>query len=170
MKRPAAIAFWLLALLAVFQSAARTGVASGAQGVGLAAPVFTLTTPGGRRVSLAASLGRPVLINFWATWCPDCRLEMPEIARFQKLEAGHVTVLGVDEREPGPIVADFVRRAGFGWTFLLDGSGTVGMAYNVQALPTSFFLDAAGVIRQKYVGPMTLGQMKAFLREAQART
>jgi len=169
MKRPAAIAFWLLALLGVFLSAA-TGAASGAgaPGVGLTAPVFTLATAGGRMVSLAGLRGKPVLINFWATWCPDCRLEMPEIARFQQIEAGRVTVLGVDEREPAAIVQDFVRRGGFGWTFLLDGQGVVGMAYDVQALPTSVFVDASGVIRQKYVGPMTLGQMKAFLREAQA--
>lgn len=168
MKRPAAIVFWLLALLGVFLSAASSGAAPPSSGVGLAAPAFTLSTPGGLQVSLASLRGKPVLINFWATWCPDCRLEMPDIARFARLEAGRVTVLGVDEREPAPLVSSFVGRAGYAWTFLLDGQGLAGVAYGVQALPTSVFVDAAGRIRQRYVGPMSLGQMRAFLREAEA--
>ncbi|MGC8477410.1 MAG: biotin/lipoyl-binding protein, partial [Acetobacteraceae bacterium] len=61
--------------------------------------------------------------------------------RFARQEAGRVTVLGVDEREPAPLVQSFIGRAGYAWTFLLDGQGMAGVAYGVQALPTSVFVD-----------------------------
>lgn len=168
MKRPAALAFWLLVLCGVFFSAARAaGAGQRVRQTGTAAPNFTLPTPAGQSVTLRSLAGTPVMLNFWATWCPNCRAEMSQIAAFRRQEAGHVVVLGIDEQEPAPIVADFVARGGYGWTFLLDSGGAVAAAYDVQALPTSIFLDPHGVIRQRYVGPLTLGQMRAFLREAQ---
>jgi thiol-disulfide isomerase/thioredoxin len=168
-KRPVLVAFWMLVLCGVFL----TTVAAGGVGAprrgrgGETAPDFTLPAVAGGDVSLHSLRGQPVLINFWATWCPDCKVEMPEIARLRSAVGGQVAILGVDEGEPAPVVSDFLSRTSYGWTFLLDQSGAVAGAYGVHALPTSLFLDASGVVRQSYVGPMSLGQMRAFLREAE---
>ena len=169
MKRPAVWLFALLALAGVFFSTAagrRRGLLGGSGAVGLRAPAFTLPSLASGPVSLRSLRGRPVLLNFWATWCPNCKVELPVLARFARLEGNRVHIVGIDEREPASLVAPFVASHGYPWTFLLDRSGNVGDAYGVTALPTSFFLNAAGSVRQRYTGPMSLGQMKAFLREA----
>lgn len=174
MKRPFLLAFGLLILVGTFFSVAAAGPRQAGNGLlarpmmGFPAPAYTLMSLSGQRVSLQSLRGGPVLINFWATWCVACKAEMPQIQRFHELEGGKVTILGVDMREPAQTVRSYVQAGGFTWTFLLDQSGAVTNAYNIRFVPTSFFLDARGVIRQVYTGPMNLGQMESFLRQAEA--
>lgn len=174
MKRPAAIAFMLLALVGTFLSVAAAGPPGSAGQLlarpmlGFAAPAFTLDSIAGKPVSLAELRGKPVLVNFWATWCPPCREEMPRLEELQQTSGGSVTILGVDLQEPRSVVQAFVSARGFTWTFLLDPQGAVAAKYGVRVLPTSFFLDRRGIVRQIYTGPMTLGQMRSFLRQAEA--
>ncbi len=175
MKRPAVLALLALVLAAVFFSVAagrwgQGGAAPGLPGpaVGHPAPPFSLPELGGGTVSLAGLLGRPVLLNFWATWCPDCRAEMPALARFRAQVGAQVEVVGVDVHESTSLVSLFAGQNGLGWPILLDGQGLVTADYGVYYLPTSFFLDARGVIRRVYTGPMTLGQMRTFLEAARA--
>lgn len=174
MKRPAAVAFLVLAVVGAFLSLAATQAPSGTGPTaarpfpGFAAPAFTLRSLAGKPVSLASLRGKPVLLNFWASWCPPCREEMPRIEQLQQAEGERVAIVGVDFREPAAVVQAFVARHGFTWTFLLDGEGSVTGAYDVRSFPTSFFLDQHGVIRQVYTGPMNLGQMRSFLRQTEA--
>ena len=134
--------------------------------VGNPAPDFTLPSLSGDPVRLVSLKGRPVFINFWATWCPPCLKEMPEIARLHQRYAGRLEVLGVDLAEPRERVEAFVREAGYGWTFLLDSAGHVAEQYLVMGLPTSFFVDPAGIVRARHIGPMTYEQMEAYARQA----
>ncbi len=174
MKRPLRVAFALLLLAGAFFSLAAAGPRPDGKGLparplaGFPAPAFTLTTSSGRAVSLAQLRGRAVLINFWATWCVACKAEMPQLERFHRLEGSRVAILGVDMREPARTVRPYVRAAGYTWTFLLDRSGAVSDTYGIHYVPTSFFVDARGVVRQVYTGPMNLGQMESFLRSARA--
>ena len=171
MKRPAAL--WLLAcLLAGAFFSARSGVARAGRlpawrAVGFRAPGFTLPQArGGLR--LAALRGRPVLLNFWASWCIECRREMPVLERFHRAEGARLTIVGIDVRESPAVALAYTRPRGFGWTFAFDRSGAVADAYGVHFYPTSFFLDRTGVIRATYTGAMSLRQMRVFLRLARA--
>ena len=125
---------------------------------GRLAPDFTLTDLEGNRFTLSDYRGKVVFINFWATWCPACRAEMPEI------EA--VVVVGVDIMETEDTVRQFVEQGGYSWTFVIDTTGEVSNNYEVTAIPTSFFIDREGVIRAVKIGSMTKRAMEARLLEA----
>ena len=133
-------------------------------GVGSPAPDFTLADLDGNQVSLSDFRGKTVFINFWATWCPPCREEMPAIeALYQQYKDKDVVVLGVDILETEGEVRQFVEEGGYSWTFVIDTTGEVTASYGVPAIPTSFFIDKEGVIRAVSIGAMTKGAMEARL-------
>ncbi len=135
--------------------------------VGRLAPDFTLVDLDGNQVTLSDFRGKTVFINFWATWCPPCRAEMPEIeAVYQEYKDRGVVVIGVDIQEPEGVVRQYVERGGFSWTFVLDTSGEVAVKYKVAAIPTSLFIDREGVIQAVNIGAMTKRAMENKLDEA----
>ncbi|MBA7628305.1 Thiol-disulfide oxidoreductase ResA [subsurface metagenome] len=135
--------------------------------VGELAPAFTLTDLRGKQVSLNDFQGKTVILNFWATWCPPCRAEMPEIeALYQEYKDRGVVIIGVDIQETEQEVRQFVQENGYSWTFLLDTSGRVAANYKIVALPTTFFLDTEGLIQTVYIGSMTKREMETKLTEA----
>ena len=140
-------------------------IAPPAFGVGSAAPGFTLQDTGDRSVSLAAYRGRPVILNFWATWCPPCRAEMPAINAVAAANP-HVAVLAVDVLEGPALVAPFARELNLGFMPLLDTTGEVAGRYRVNTLPSSFFIGADGTIRAINVGPMDQPAIEQNLRRA----
>jgi cytochrome c biogenesis protein CcmG, thiol:disulfide interchange protein DsbE len=145
-------------------SAAQAGPLPAAPALGHPAPLLSLSGPAGQAVDLVALRGRPVVLNFWATWCPPCRSETPELARLSQRYAGQVVVIGVDQGEPAATVQAFMSEQGIGYPVALDQSGQASQAFAVHALPTTFFIDRAGVIRQIYIGPLSgplLAQMLA---------
>ncbi|MFZ5915870.1 MAG: TlpA family protein disulfide reductase [Chloroflexota bacterium] len=137
--------------------------------VGHPAPDFSLQTVDGETVTLGALQGQPVLLNFWATWCPPCRAEMPHIQQvWQAYQADGLIVLAVDEQESAQTVGQFAAGLGLTFPLLLDVTGEVGNDFQVRALPTSFFIDRQGIVRQKFTGPMTTAilheRLQAILR------
>jgi cytochrome c biogenesis protein CcmG/thiol:disulfide interchange protein DsbE len=131
---------------------------------GFLAPDFALTTLDGASVRLSDLRGRPVLINFWASWCGPCRVEMPHIqAAFEAHAEDGLVVLGVDQLESPPTVAQFVEEFGLTFPIPIDDDGQVSAAYQARALPTSFFVDTAGVIRDTFTGPMSSGLIESKL-------
>lgn len=124
---------------------------------GFAAPDFTLETHGGETVSLADLRGQVVLVNFWATWCPPCRAEMPAIQQvYEAYRDQGFTVLAVDVQENEAQVATFVRESGLSFPILFDRDGSVSARYQVRAMPSTFFVDQNGVIQEVTLGgPMT---------------
>lgn len=134
---------------------------------GYIAPDFTLKDLEGNTVNLEDLRGKVVFINFWASWCPPCRAEMPEIeAVHQEYRDRGVVVLGVDISEPENTVRQYIQQGGFTWTILMDSTGEVARDYRITAIPTSFFLDREGIIRVVKVGAMTKREMEANLAEA----
>ena len=135
--------------------------------VGRPAPDFTLTDLEGNSVTLSDFRGKVVFINFWATWCPPCRAEMPDMeAIYQEYKSKDVVVIGVDLLEDENEVRQYVQQGGFSWTFVIDTTGAVATNYGITAIPTSLFLDKEGVIRAVSIGAMTKRAMESKLAEA----
>lgn len=124
--------------------------------IGFAAPDFTLETLDGRSVRLADLRGRPVILNFWATWCPPCRQEIPNLMAATVKYGDRVAIVGIDDSEDHDTVAEFVFKESMNYTIVLDPNHVVVDRYRVNGLPTSFFVDADGVIRDLVVGPLSM--------------
>ena len=122
--------------------------------IGYQAPDFTLSTLSGETISLAELRGKPVVLNFWATWCDPCRREMPALQATADQYAGDVVILGLDQGEKAATVKDFIEEFGLTYPVLMDEKFAVSDSYNVQGLPTTFFIDREGVIRHLWMGEM----------------
>lgn len=125
-----------------------TGKAAAAE-IGRAAPDFRLTTVDGKAERLSDLQGKTVLINFWATWCPPCRQEMPEIVKaYNDYKDKGFTVVSVDEQEDLGTVQSWVTEFGMPFPVSLDTSGQVGETYHAGAqFPTSVFINPDGTIK-----------------------
>jgi thiol-disulfide isomerase/thioredoxin len=132
----------------------RTGDLSTGARVGAFAPDFTLVDAvTGESVSLASLKGKPVWINFWATWCPPCREEMPEMQQFyEKYKGQDLAIVGVNVQESDSQVQQYVKEGAFTWTFVLDAEGAITDRYLVGGLPSHFFVDAEGVVQAVHMG------------------
>lgn len=127
---------------------------------GAPAPGFSLTGIDGQTHNLGDLRGHPVLVNFWATWCEPCRLEMPAIqARYQRYGSEGLMVLAVDYDEPQADVSAFGQELGLTFPLLLDPRGRVQKLYQVRGYPSSFFVDRAGTVQVVQIGVMTEGQL-----------
>jgi len=131
--------------------------------VGALAPGFTLTALTGEQVRLADSRGKPVLINFWATWCAPCVIEMPNIQKYYEANAGEIEVLAVNADEPASVVQKFIDDIGVTFTILLDPGAVIQDVYRIRGYPTTFFLDAKGIIRVQHIGLLSEKQIEAYL-------
>lgn len=133
------------------------GLASPSSGGKGPAPGFALRALEGNQVSLSDFRGRPVLINFWATYCVPCRVEMPLI---QQMAGQHsrLVVLLVDERDGTPAARNFISELQIRATVLLDTDGKVGDLYRLTGLPTTIFVRADGTVEGRYIG-QTNGQV-----------
>ena len=127
--------------------------------VGRPAPAIQLQALDGSAASLSAVHGRPVIVNFWATWCEPCKQEMPAL---QAEAASHpdLVVLGIDNVESAVKVKPFVDQLGIRFPILLDEDGTAMERYQVTGLPTSFFIDRTGTLRSLYRGALTADTLR----------
>ncbi|HSJ38553.1 MAG TPA: redoxin domain-containing protein [Planococcus sp. (in: firmicutes)] len=128
--------------------------------VGNTAPDFTLQTLDGEEAKLSNFRGKPVFINFWATWCPPCRAEMPDMQELYEnmdIEILAVNLTNTEKSEDG--VSSFVDEMGLTFPIPMDPQGELSTAYNVKAYPTSYLVDADGKIRFIAYGAMNYNQM-----------
>ncbi|TET67520.1 MAG: redoxin domain-containing protein [Dehalococcoidia bacterium] len=128
---------------------------SSAQGVevGNLAPDFQLQNLDGQTVSLGNLQGKPVLINFWATWCPPCRSEMPYIQEvYEEWVNRGLVVLALNIGESSSKVEEFMQNHNLSFIVLLDTKQDIAQRYNITGIPTTFFIDKDGIIQDKIIG------------------
>ncbi|MBI4828472.1 MAG: TlpA family protein disulfide reductase [Nitrospinae bacterium] len=130
-------------------------------------PDVSLIDLDGKTRALAEFRGAPVLVNFWASWCVPCLAEMPEIERFGNTKRAEGLKLAmINLEEPPAVIRNFLREYDYKFPALLDTDGAVARAFGVTGLPTSFFLDAKGIIRYERRGRMTTETLEEGYRKA----
>ena len=133
--------------------------------VGAIAPNMALQALDGKPVMLKALRGKAVVLNFWATWCPPCRAEMAALNQVQHTLADRgLVVLGVNQLEAAQTVTRFLQEQRLDFPVALDSFGAASQAYRVSALPTTYFIDRDGIIREVVFG----GPMAQALIESKA--
>ncbi len=132
--------------------------------VGAPAPDFTLADLSGTQVSLSDFKGQVVLLNFWATWCPPCKLEMPTLQQhYVDFKDQGLVVVGVEAGEPKAEVQAFAAEQRLTFPILADEKSAVTDQYRVLALPTTFVIDRQGVIVRQHRGMMDEAQVDEYL-------
>ncbi|MFO7982245.1 MAG: TlpA disulfide reductase family protein [Desulfuromonadales bacterium] len=143
---------FLVMAFAVFGMGKKNGGSAGAE-VGSMAPDFTLTDMHGENVSLSDYRGKVVFLNFWATWCPPCREEMPSMERLHESMGGKdFVILAVNVEKDKKAVENFLRGTPYSFKILLDPEGQAQSAYRVYRYPESYLIDKDGRIIEHYLG------------------
>jgi len=120
------------------------------------APAFTVSDLDGHELSSGSLRGKVVIVNFWATWCPPCRAEIPDLVALQEKYRDHLVVIGVSEDEGGPdLVRRFAAQYKINYPIVMMTAALEKMFPGISALPTSFILDRESRIVQKHVGMLT---------------
>ena len=135
--------------------------------VGNLAPDFTLPTIDGQAVTLSdfTAAGTPVVLNFWATWCPPCRVEMPYFESAATRHAGEIAILGLNQAEPAEAIATYARDHGLTYPLLVDADMKVNNLYGVLNLPTTVFIDHNGIVREVLIGTINQGVLAERIEE-----
>jgi len=128
--------------------------------VGQAAPLFPLHDDRDRSVSLQEYRGRIVVMNLWASWCPPCRAEMPDLQRLANAYAEQIAIVGVNEGESPTRARAFADSLGIRFPIWIDDGERYGRIYAALGLPTTVILDRRGVVVRGFDGPLTLVQMQ----------
>ncbi|MGE7672191.1 redoxin domain-containing protein [Lysinibacillus sp. NPDC094403] len=139
-------------------------------------PDFTLTSLDGKNVTLSEFRGKKVVLNFWATFCPPCKAEMPHMQNYyeQYAKKDNVEIIAVnltkaerDVTDDAKVDAVMTFRDSFNLTFpiLLDPKNSAGSAYQILTIPTTYFIDSKGYIQRAITGPMNAEMLKNYIDE-----
>lgn len=131
--------------------------------VGHPAPDFELNTLMGESVKLSELRGKIVLINFWATWCEPCKVEMPFFEKLYQEPGSELEILAVNFDESPQVVSQFIDELGLNFPILLDPGGIVQNLYRVRGYPTTFVIDKTGVVQFHHIGLFAEDQLSHYL-------
>jgi cytochrome c biogenesis protein CcmG/thiol:disulfide interchange protein DsbE len=154
--------FWWLGRGASTQPAAPAG---GAATPNKPAPDFVLPDANGKTTRLSDLRGQVVLVNLWATWCPPCRAEMPDLAAvYNEFKTQGLVVLGVNDQERQETVTGFLASNPLPYLILLDPDSRVARAYGTDFLPASFLIDRRGILRATLPGQSSRAKLEAAVK------
>jgi peroxiredoxin len=157
-----ALAVAALVLVPLFRSSSHN--AGPAALAGTQPPVIALTDDHGHAVSLDRYRGKIVVMNLWATWCPPCRAEMPDLQRvYAQYAKDGVVVIGVNQGESAQRAAAFATALGITFPIWLDQDQRYGRAYGALGLPTTVIVGRDGTIVRGFDGALTIDQMRAAI-------
>ena len=154
------LGFWWLGR----QSPAEPAGADSPAHVGQPALDFALQDLMGNVVRLSNLRGQVVLVNLWATWCPPCRAEMPDLSALYLAHNEGFIILGVDDQERKETVSEFLKRTPLPYPVLLDPDSRVSRAYGVSFLPMSILIDRRGVLRAMFPGQSNRAKLEAAIK------
>ncbi|PRX27962.1 thiol-disulfide isomerase/thioredoxin [Orenia metallireducens] len=129
-------------------------------GIGDYAPEFNLENLAGEDIHLTDYQGKYLLLNFWATWCPPCRKEMPDLNEFHQENRGEFVVVGVNIGEDKEDVKKFMHSGGYDYPILLDRDRQVAFLYRASVIPTSYFINPQGQIQYIKRGLVTKEELE----------
>ncbi|MBD3866988.1 MAG: TlpA family protein disulfide reductase [Acidobacteria bacterium] len=144
-------ALWVTTLILLFLA---PFTAAGLQEEGTRAPDFTLNTLEGKPVSLSEFRGKPVVLEFWATWCGPCRRQFPKMTRLHEQYEGQVHFIMVNTAEDAATVRAFAEQVEVPGIILMDPTDKVGERYGTRILPSLFFIDSEGVVKAAVPGAL----------------
>jgi cytochrome c biogenesis protein CcmG/thiol:disulfide interchange protein DsbE len=132
------------------------------------APAFSLTSLSkpGQSLSLGAFRGRPLVINFWASWCIPCRTEMPLLQQAYRGERGKIQFLGIDANDTTNGARAFLNQVHVTYPTVSDANGRIAIQYGLFGLPTTVFISASGRVVGRYIGQLHAATLRAALKEA----
>jgi len=135
--------------------------------IGKPAPTFALRQVGtANTIDVSQFRGKPLVINFWATWCGPCWEEHPVLVANARMLQPNVQFLGVVFQDKEDKILGFLQQRGEGYPTVVDDAGKTAIAYGVGGVPETFFIDANGVIQAKYSGPMSSEILQENLQKA----
>ncbi len=135
--------------------------------VGFLAPDFNLSSLDSQEIGLLDLKGKPVILNFWASWCPPCKAEMPAFEQaFQEYQATDLQIIAINatDQDSQSDVSRFIQQHGITFPIPLDSTGSVSRDYLIHSLPTTYFIDKNGVIKEIIIGgpiPISLLRIQA---------
>lgn len=128
------------------------------------APDFTLTTLDGKQRSLSELKGKAIMLNFWGTWCPPCKTEMPAIQQAYIMNKNRgFEVVSINIRENELPVSNFAKQMGLTFPIWMDKDREVVKQYKIGPIPSSFFINREGEIIKRIEGPLQLGQLQQLI-------
>lgn len=132
--------------------------------VGLAAPPFEAVTPDGATVALASLRGQPVLINFWATWCVPCEIEMGDLQTLYEARRDEgLRIVAVNLREPADAVRAWAADLGLTYDLVLDPTGEIAQAYALRGQPSTYVISPDGTITRVFYGAADASALETAL-------
>jgi len=166
--RVARTVFWIglgvLVASLIFAGIVRLRQASPSQPQLVTAVDFSLPALDGGTISLADYKGRTIVLNFWASWCVPCTVEMPEVESFYKAHQGSgIVVLGINVGESADVARDFVQREGVTFPIALDEDSGVATSYGMRGLPMTIVIDKTGTIHWNRLGSLNQALLEQHL-------
>lgn len=131
--------------------------------VGKVAPIFTLDSLDAKKAQVGGA-GNTYVLNFWASWCPPCRAELPELAQFASKYSRSVQFYAINLQESEEKATGFLKQGGYNLPILFDKDGTVAQTFRVTAIPTTIVIDSKGIIRYRKSGGVTLGELETVIK------
>ncbi len=160
------VGIMLLLWMAVQSNGSQSAAQSVPQAPEQGKPASNFTSPAltGGEIALADYAGEVVIVNFWATWCPPCKAEMPGINNFYEAHQDNgLVVLAVNAQESESQVRPFIEASGFTFPVLLDPAGSVVNQYQVHSFPTTIVIDREGVVRHIQVGMISEEELEGIV-------
>jgi len=158
----------LIVLLALVRPTPEgAAIASGQASSGEPAPAVEMTDFDGKQVILSsyADAGTPIVLNFWASWCPFCLAEMPDFERVSQATAGRVAFIGVNLQDDQALAKELAEETGVTYLLARDPQGVVYAAFGGIGMPTTVFVDASGIVREVVTGQMSESQLRSKIAD-----
>lgn len=152
--------------LALSRAPRGDGTASGTVALGQPAPDIVMTDFEGRRFELSDYEGKPLVVNFWASWCPNCAAEMPDFEKVHQAAAGEIGFLGINQSDARGPAEDLARATGVTYRLAVDPQGEIFQIFGALGMPTTAFIDASGNVVDVLVGQLSRDALTEYIERS----